>query len=294
MASRATLTSKGMAEIKDGRPIKQSLKEYARGIAGGLLFSFPLLFTMEVWWAGFIAEPLDLMILVAVTYLLLLGYNRFAGMHPDVAWRSVFVDSVEEMGIGFLISFGVLLMLNQIELFSMSLDELMGKVIIEGMAVSIGVSIGTAQLGAEEEEGARKQEKPRKGRSSKLAMFVLSLCGAIVVGGNVAPTEEIVLIAVGATPAHILAIALVSVVLSIVVVFFSNFKGTAAGKSQNLLFDITFDTCTSYLTALGVSAFILWFFNRFEGVSFWVAFSEVIVLGILSSLGASAGRLLIK
>ncbi|EJF10080.1 hypothetical protein O71_11249 [Pontibacter sp. BAB1700] len=80
------------------RPVRKSLQEYARGIAGGLLFSFPLLFTMEVWWAGFIATPFQLLIMVVVTYLLLLGYNRYAGMRPGASWRSVFIDSVEEMG----------------------------------------------------------------------------------------------------------------------------------------------------------------------------------------------------
>ncbi|WP_237144864.1 TIGR02587 family membrane protein [Pontibacter pamirensis] len=32
-----------------GRPVKNSLKEYARGIG----FSFPLLYTMEIWWHHF-------------------------------------------------------------------------------------------------------------------------------------------------------------------------------------------------------------------------------------------------
>ncbi|MDQ3135846.1 MAG: TIGR02587 family membrane protein, partial [Acidobacteriota bacterium] len=38
------------------RPIKKSLQEYARGVAGGLLFSLPLLYTMEVWWMGVVAH----------------------------------------------------------------------------------------------------------------------------------------------------------------------------------------------------------------------------------------------
>ena len=41
----------------DERPIAKSLQEYGRGIAGGMLFSLPLLYTMEVWWAGFSIHP---------------------------------------------------------------------------------------------------------------------------------------------------------------------------------------------------------------------------------------------
>ncbi|MBJ6116608.1 TIGR02587 family membrane protein [Pontibacter sp. BT310] len=276
------------------RPVSKSLKEYARGITGGLLFSFPLLYTMEVWWAGFSATPIQLLTLVIATYLLLLGYNRYAGMRPGVTWRSVMIDSVEEMGIGLVLSFCVLLVLNRIQLTDMGMSsEMMGKVIIEAMAVSIGVSIGTAQLGAdiEEEDNEKLEEEKSPGR---LGMIVLAFCGALLIGGNVAPTEEVVMLAVEAEPVHILLMALASLLLSVVVVYFSDFKGTAAKVSEDLLFWLTFDTCVSYLVALLASAFTLWFFGRFDNVSFWTAFSQTIVLGVLSSLGASAGRLLIK
>ena len=252
---------------------------------------------MEVWWAGFSATPLQLLVLVVVTFLLLLGYNRYAGMRPGVSWRSVAIDSVEEMGIGVVLSFVVLVVLNRINPEDMSLSEMIGKTIMEAMAVSIGVSVGTAQLAAddsEEDESVQEDELEEEKKPGRLGMVVLAVCGAILIGGNVAPTEEVIMLAVEATPLHILMMALVSLVLSIVVVYFSDFKGTAAPKNGSFLFWLIFDTCVSYLVALAVSALALWFFGRFEGESFWVAFSQCIVLGVLSSLGASAGRLLIK
>ncbi|MCP2045474.1 TIGR02587 family membrane protein [Pontibacter sp. HSC-36F09] len=291
-----------MADKKNTRPVRKSLQEYARGIAGGLLFSFPLLYTMEVWWAGFTASPGQLLIMVLVTYLLLLGYNRYAGMRPGVSWRSVFIDSVEEMGLGIVLAFGVLFVLNRIQLGEMSIDEIMGKIIVEAMAVSIGVSIGTAQLGGTEDEPEEEDEVHveakeagwRTGLRSKVSLVVLALCGSIVVGGNVAPTEEVLVLATGARPVHILLMAVLSLAMSMVVVYFSDFKGTGEHQQGNLAFAITMDTCLSYLTAVAASAFLLWFFGRFQGVSFETAFAQCIVLGVLSSLGASAGRLLIK
>ncbi|WP_276496406.1 TIGR02587 family membrane protein [Pontibacter litorisediminis] len=302
-----------MAETKqrkkatsNNRPLRQSLKEYARGITGGLLFSFPLLYTMEVWWAGFTVSPQQLLLLVGVTYLLLLGYNRFAGMRPDVSWRSVMVDSVEELGIGLLLSFAVLLMLNRIEFGQMSTDEIMGKIIIEAMAVSIGVSVGTAQLGvnegdtsADEETERRQKEQAERANKdslyrSRLGSTVLALCGAILVGGNVAPTEEVLKIATDATSVNILMMALVSIVLCAIILFFSDIKGRASSHQNGFLYNLTFDTCISYLVGLAAAAFMLWFFGRFDGASFWVITSQVVTLGVLTSLGASAGRLLIK
>lgn len=288
--------------LQNIKPITESLQEYGRGITGGLLFSFPLLYTMEVWWAGFIAPPFSLLALSILTFILLIGYNRYAGMRPDSSWREILIDSIEEMGIGLFISFSVLLMLNRIQIGGMSLDEIMGKVIIEAMFVSIGVSIGTAQLGAESGEKIGEDEKfsdeetdkDHSYRTSKTSVAVLAFCGSIVVGGNVAPTEEVIMIAVESEPIHIFFIAVISLLLTVIITFFINFKGSFGPKSENFIYNLVFDTCMCYIVALAASAFVLWFFGRFENMNFWNSFAEIIVLGLLASIGASAGRLLIK
>ncbi len=287
-----------MKSTSEKRPLRESLQEYGRGIAGGLLFSFPLLYTMEVWWAGFFSSPLQLILVILFTFLLLLGYNRYAGMHPEASWRHVMIDSVEELGIGFLLSLGLLSVLGRIEIGSMSLIESMGKVVIEAMVVSIGVSIGTAQLGINGDDNEEKQQTgafERERQSGLLSLIILALCGSILVGGNVAPTEEILVIGVEAHPGHILAMALVSLVICVLIIFFVDFEGSGSLKNTKpQIFTIAMETSVCYLVALGTSALLLWFFGRLTGGSFWTGFSQCIALGVLSSLGASAGRLLIK
>jgi len=282
----------------DARPLSESLREYGRGIAGGLLFSFPLLYTMEVWWAGFIASPLQLMLVIGFTFVLLLGYNRYAGMHPEASWKDVLVDSVEELGLGFVLAFAMMLMLRRIEFGAMSAIEIMGKVIIEAMVMSIGISIGTAQLGvqdsSESEEAKKTQELESKRQSGLVSLTVLGLCGSIVVGGNVAPTEEVLVIGLEAHPGHILAMALVSIVLCALILFYANSQDSNKKSSRVNFYTVAGQTCICYLIALGASALLLWFFGRLEDVSFWTGFSQCIALSILSALGSSAGRLLIK
>jgi len=56
--------------------------------------------------------------------------------------------------------------------------------------------------------------------------------------GQCGTTEEIVVIVVGAEPVHILAMALVSLVQSAVVLFFSNFRGPPQASS-NLFFEMS-------------------------------------------------------
>lgn len=280
------------------RPLSESLREYGRGIAGGLLFSFPLLYTMEVWWAGFIATPLQLILIILFTYLLLLGYNRYAGMHPDATLKDILVDSVEELGLGFLLAFAMLLMLRRIELGSMSAIEIMGKVIIEAMVMSIGISIGTAQLGvnnnSDTEAGQEEKELKKERQSGLVGLAILGLCGSIVVGGNVAPTEEVLVIGLEAHPGHILAMALVSILMCILILYYANSEDSPKKSSTPGFYTIIGQTSICYLIALGTSAILLWFFGRLEGVSFWTGFSQCVALGVLSSLGSSAGRLLIN
>ncbi|RYZ49375.1 MAG: DUF2391 family protein, partial [Sphingobacteriales bacterium] len=191
------------------RTVSESMQEYARGITGGLLFSLPLLFTMEVWWAGFSIYPFQLLIYVVVTFLLLLGYNRFAGLREDASWKEVFIDSIEEIGIGFILSFVVLWNLGQIDFASMQSEEIMGKIIIETMTVAIGVSVGTAQLGGAGEQSDGGESKAdvsaEAGTSNTDGKLLLALCGSILIAGNVAPTEEIPMIAYETTPLRLLA-----------------------------------------------------------------------------------------
>ncbi|MBW3537739.1 MAG: TIGR02587 family membrane protein, partial [Actinobacteria bacterium] len=42
-------------------------QDLARGIAGGLLFGVPLLYTMEVWWLGGTTSPPRMLVILGVT-----------------------------------------------------------------------------------------------------------------------------------------------------------------------------------------------------------------------------------
>jgi putative integral membrane protein (TIGR02587 family) len=139
-----------------------------------------------------------------------------------------------------------------------------------------------------------------KGREDKenlgvSAHVVLGLCGAVLFASNVAPTEEILQIAVESTPWRLFGLALLSLVLGGVILSYSDFTGSkplqpgdgnGSGKVLSL-------SVISYAVALAASAFILWFFGRFEGVSLATGVAQIVTLGVASSLGASAGRLLL-
>lgn len=315
---------KSKAKASSGeRTVAESFREYGRGVAGGLMFSLPLLYTMEVWWAGFSAHPLRLLAYMLATFVLLLGYNRYAGLRRDATMTEVAIDSVEEMGLGLILSALFLALLGRIT-SEMPASEIVGRVVIEAMTIAVGVSVGTAQLGggdaAEEGYGAEAGAKARDDKSVGQkktrgknkqgeggsawggehqqihfgGQITLAVCGAFLFAANVAPTEEIVLMAVESSWLRLLGLALLSLVIGSFILYYSEFKGAEELVHTDGFSAALLGTVVTYAIALSVSAAILWFFGRFEGVTLYTALAQTVVLGVAATLGASAGRLLLQ
>ena len=282
------------------RSVAESFQEYGRGVAGGLMFSLPLLYTMEVWWAGSHAHPWRLAAYVLATFVLLLGYNRYAGLRHDASMTEVAIDSVEEMGIGFILAAVFLFLLGRVSL-EMSANEIAGQIVVEAMTVAIGVSVGTAQLGGGDEEdvGEGSGQQQQGGGEQKEIHFggqmALAFCGATLFASNVAPTEEIVVIAVESSWLRLVGLAFLSLLIGSLILHYSEFTGarefvrTAGGFGA-----VVVGSIITYAVALFTAALILWFFGRFDGVSLYTSLAQVIVLGVAATLGASAGRLLLQ
>lgn len=275
-----------------GDPLAMSLREYGRGLAGGLIFSLPLLYTMEVWWAGFMAGPGQVLAYLLLIFVLLLGYNRYAGLRQDAGWTEVAIDSVEELGLGVLTSAAALFLLGRIR-SGESLDEIVGKIVIEAGVVAIGFSVGTAQLGAED-EGDHGIAADDDEKGTFVGQHVIAFCGAVLFAANVAPTEEILVIAVETPPARLLALAVVSIAIAGLILYFSRFSRSGRFAPIESHWQAFAGSINTYAVALIVSALILWFFGRFDGVSRDTAIAQIVVLGLPATLGASAGRLLLQ
>lgn len=282
--------AKEKAPRRPGSNTAQSLREYARGLAGGLLFSLPILYTMEMWWSGFLATPMRLLAGLAATFCLLILYNLFAGLRCDASPAEILIDSVEEMGLGIIAAALLLWLLDRINL-SMEPLEIVGKIVTEGLVMAIGVSVGTAQLGGSmnAEEGAlpayRQQEPWRH--------LALAACGAVLLAANVAPTEEIMMLGAELSLQGLLGLAMLSIAVGAIILHYSGFTASVAGSEAGVA-AVVRSTTQSYAVALLVSAAVLWFYGRFTGESAVAASAQTIVLGFAAMLGASAGRLLLE
>lgn len=277
------------------RSIPQSLREYGRGLAGGLIFALPLLFTMELWDAALMITPEKLGLYLATTFVLLLLYNRYAGLRSDASFGEVVIDSVEELGLGLVISLAVLFLLGRIGPDN-TWPEIMNRVLMEGMTLAIGVSVGTAQLGTEEaDEAGGMDHDDRDGPDYHYpAQSAIALCGAVLFAANIAPTDEIGIIAREASVGDLVAIMLVSLLLGLGFLYFTAFRGSTRHLPEREWKWMTREIITAYAASLAASALILYFFGSLPSASPVQFVSGMIVVALPAMLGASAGRLLLQ
>ena len=275
-------------KARPSRTVGESFREYGRGVAGGLLFSLPLLYTMEVWFAGFLMPPHRQLAYVLFALVLLLGYNRYAGLHPDTTWTEVAIDSIEEMGIGLLVSAAVLFLIGRLS-WEQDASEMIGRIVVEAVTVAIGVSVGTAQLGAGERTGMKGRDEGSIG-----GQLTLALCGAVLFAANIAPTEEIVLIGIELSGVHLALLGVGTMVLATLVLYFSDFLGSRRWARAEGPFAMFRGAVVTYAIGLVASAAILWVFGRFDGMGAAAIAGQTVTLAVASTVGASAGRLLLQ
>lgn len=234
-------------------------------------------------------EPPRQLAYLVTTFVLLLGYNRYAGLHPDTSWVEVAIDSVEELGIGLLLSALILYTLGRIGP-DQHIDEVLGSIVVQAMTIAIGVSVGTAQLGGgQTDSGMAGTDKVAFG-----GQLVLACCGAVLFAANVAPTEEVMVLGTDMSPLRLLAATLISFSLGAIILHYSDFRGADRWVRADSLTEVLRGAIVTYSVALVVSAAILWLFGRMDDVGLTIIVGQTVVLGLPATLGASAGRLLLQ
>lgn len=257
-----------------------------RGVAGALLLALPMLMTMEMWYLGFYMarERLFLLLLVNIPLLILLAHR--IGFEETFSWREAMRDATIAYGIGIVTSLVVLTALGLLR-GGMPASELAGKVALQSVPASIGAMLGRSQLGHGEDD-AEDRETPYHGE------LLLMAAGALFLSLNIAPTDEMMVLAYKMTIWHALVVALLSIALMHGFVYAVSFTGGHELSPQTPWWHafVRF-TLPGYVIALAVSIFALWIFERLGDSSPVEIMLSVIVLGFPAALGAAAARLIL-
>jgi putative integral membrane protein (TIGR02587 family) len=255
-----------------------------RAFAGALIFGLPLLMTMEMWALGFAMDRLRLVCLVASSLPLLVGLSYYGGFEETPSLR----EDVRDALIAVLVataSSGVLLVLFGAIGGHSTAEEIVGTVALQAVPASVGALLARSQLGGGERE---KKDPPYVGE-----LFLMAV-GALFLSLNVAPTEEMVLIAYRMTPGMGLLLALLSIAVIHTFVYVVEFRGQHAAPEGHGFLSLFFRfSVAGYALALLMSLYMLWLFGRLDGAAPAEAALATAVLAFPASVGAAAARLIL-
>jgi putative integral membrane protein (TIGR02587 family) len=272
----------------------EELATLARAASGGLLFGIPLLFTMEVWWTGTRTSPEWMLGVVALTFVPLFLLNRTAGFRTrrDVDIRDAMLDTVKAVGLGLVLVTVVLILLGEVSQDT-PVAAALGKVTYELLPFCLGIGVARHYLGRGRDAGDDDDDDQHDDAlNATIADVGATTIGAVFIALNIAPTDEVLMLAARLTPLWQLAVVAASLLTSYAIVFVAGFHHQERRHAQVGIFQRPFvETVVCYLVALAVAAVMLWLFQRGAPGPFFLA--QVIVLGWPASVGGAAGRLAI-
>lgn len=282
MAKQASALMSGPANL-------DYLTSLARAAGGALLFAFPLLMTMEMWWLGHSMERWRLLVFIASAMPMLLGLSYFAGFEPTFRLLDEVLDALAAFAVGMLVALVSLSLLGQIGP-GMTASEVVGKLAVCAVPASIGALVAGKQFGGRDGDGGQRQ-KEHIGYLGRL--FLMSV-GAIFLAFSVAPTEEMSLIAYMMSPWHALLLAAATILLLQVFVYGLGFPGQSERRAEHSLArTVLAFTLPGYAIALTISLYCLWAFGRLQGAALHEVAQMTVVLAFPAGLGAATARLVI-
>ncbi|WP_104668805.1 TIGR02587 family membrane protein [Ensifer adhaerens] len=266
----------------------------ARGLAGALLFALPMFLTMEMWELGLYIDRSRLFLLLLVNIPLLVLLARRIGFENVSTWHEAVRDASIAYFLGVLASAFVLFAIGVLSL-GQALPEATGEIAIQAVPASIGALLGRSELGGrgDDDEDANDpiNDDTQSGYGGELFMMAV---GALFLGLNVAPTEEMILVSFKMSPWHAIALIVSSIMLMHGFVYALSFSGGHELEEGTPVWHaLVRFTLPGYAVAFGISCYCLWTFHRLDGVDLTQAIMSTVVLAFPCAIGAAAARLIL-
>ncbi|MFV3131571.1 TIGR02587 family membrane protein [Niveispirillum sp. KHB5.9] len=268
----------------------QAMRDFGRAAGGALVFSLPMLMTMEMWWLGLAMDRTRLLLLFVAILPVLVLLARHIGFERTTCLSDDIIDSLIALGVAAIICATLLVLFATIKADTTP-EEAAGKILVQMVPAAIGALLAKSEFAAARDEG--DQEIAKRDETYGGELFLMGI-GALFLGFNLAPTEEMMLISYQMSEWHALALVALSLVLMHGFVFAVGFAGgsqIAPGEPRWSAF-VRF-TLPGYVIALAISLFLLWVFGRTDGMGSEGVVMAMVVLGFPSAIGAAAARLIL-
>lgn len=266
------------------------LIDLARAFAGAVLFGLPLLVTMEMWAAPFAIEPLRLALFLLLGAPLLTGLSWYVGFRADLSWTDAVCDGLVAYLVAAVAVSAALLAFGVLDAGSRP-HEVVGRIAVQLIPAGIGACIARSQLGLRDEESGDAADGRRETIGGEL---FLMLAGALFFALNIAPTDEVGMIARQITPWHALLLVAATVIAMHALVYGLRFRGQhEPRRPHNPWTEFLVLGVTGYMLALAVGAYLLWILGRLDGIDGSAGLIMVVILGVPAGLGAALARVVL-
>jgi putative integral membrane protein (TIGR02587 family) len=274
---------------------RKYLKALSRAFAGAVIFGIPIMMTMETWSLGATLERGRLAAFLAFVLPLLVGLAYLSGFEETHGRLQAVLDAMTAYLVALVAASVVLLMFRSIWA-GMSSDEIVGKLVLQASAGSFGAILAHSTLaGGEDEEGDSEDgHKADEEQPGYFAELLLMSAGALYLALNIAPTEEVQLIAARMGAPLVLLLMVLSLLLMHAFVYAVEFRGQEAAPEGTPMWSIMLRfTVVGYALAFLISLYVLWCFGRVQDITDAPALMMAAVLGFPASIGASSARLIL-
>jgi putative integral membrane protein (TIGR02587 family) len=273
-----------------GRSIDKTARDHLRAAVAGLFVGLPLLWTLEMWEHAATQPPLKLLLLFALAFGIVLGFNAVSGFRRERTWVELLADAVQGMGLSIVVAAAMLYVLGRLEP-ELGLPTLVGRIGLLSIPVAFGTALAATVL-SEPDEGGRREPVGPIGR------LLVAAGGALYFALNVAPTDEVRVLGSEADVPLLLLAIFASLVISLAVVFVMDQPGGRGGwrsgsRGGGPLDEPVGETVAAYAIALLVSMVLITSFGLSDGLGLRALAGHVVMLGTMASFGSAAGRLLV-
>ena len=224
--------------VQRGKPTgwAHELDTFARAFGGAFLFGIPLLYTQETWNIGTYLDAGQLLVMLAVTFAAVLALAHVSGFRTEAGkdhFGKDLEEAVESLAVGALGSVVVLVALARLGPAD-PLDQWVRLIALQTVPLSVGAALGNALLADRGSLGNGDATRDRGASEARaVAMDVAATAfGAFFLSFNIAPTEEVQLLASQATLPHLVALIVLSLAIGYAIVFEAEFVGIGRRRAQ--------------------------------------------------------------
>jgi putative integral membrane protein (TIGR02587 family) len=297
--TKAPVSRHGAAADRWG--VRREGRDLLVAITGGAIVGMPLLYTMEMWLHGSALGPAEQLYLLFGTLLVNLLFSIVSGFRNEYGLPSAALESMTAVGIGLVFSALILWLVGEVNLGDPP-QEVIGKVLLQTVPVSIGVSIADAHVRGQRRDGGEDADRQRGPEPSREQLetrqmrqdirdITATLTGATLFSINIGPTEEVVLIAGRLSPLQLLAVVLASLLLCYVILYASGITDQPV-HIPSLVQSPPAETVITYAASLVVALGLTLVLGEPEAVgSLDTLVKATVVLGLPTAVGGAAGRI---